>query len=100
MSEFERMRRNVERAKKMFPPGTRIVLNHMDDPYSPVPDGMRGTVEMVDSNGTVFPIWDNGRTLGVVFGEDSFRKLTQQELDEEQMQQRMKKQDQGMSMGM
>ena len=100
MREFERMRRNAERAKKMFPPGTRIVLNHMDDPYSPVPDGMRGTVECVDDAGTVFPLWDNGRSLGVVYGEDSFRKLTQQEIEEEQMQQRMKKQDQGMSMGM
>ena len=27
--------------------------------------------------------WDNGRTLGLVPGEDQFRKLTPQELQEE-----------------
>ena len=27
--------------------------------------------------------WDNGRTLGVVLGEDSFRKLTQEEIEAE-----------------
>ena len=33
--------------------------------------------------GTIFPEWDNGRTLGVVPGEDSFRKLTQEEIEAE-----------------
>ena len=28
--------------------------------------------------------WDNGRTLAIVPGEDSFRKLTDEELAEEQ----------------
>lgn len=28
--------------------------------------------------------WDNGRTLALVPGEDSFRKLTDEELAEEQ----------------
>ena len=49
----------------------------------PVTSGTRGTVKFVDSLGTIFPEWDNGRTLGVVPGEDSFRKLTQQEIEAE-----------------
>ena len=77
-------RRMAERAKELFPPGTRIQLIHMDDPYNPIPDGTRGTVKFVDDMGTVFPDWDNGRGLGVVYGEDSFRKLTPEELLEEQ----------------
>ena len=37
----------------------------------------------MDDMGTVFPDWDNGRSLGVVYGEDSFPKLTEEELLEE-----------------
>lgn len=93
----EKGRRMAERARELFPPGTRIELIHMDDPYHPVPDGTRGTVKLVDDMGTVFPDWDNGRTLGVVYGEDSFRKLTQAELLEEQQKKDI---GQGMDMGM
>lgn len=86
MNEFERMRRNAEAAKRLFPPGTRIQLIHMDDPYHPIPDGMRGTVQSADDAGTIFPLWDNNRTLGAVYGEDALRKLTEAELAEEQRQ--------------
>ncbi len=83
MNWADKGRRMAERARELFPPGTRIQLIHMDDPYNPVPDGTRGTVKFVDDMGTVFPDWDNGRSLGVVYGEDSFRKLTEEELLEE-----------------
>ena len=86
MNEFERTRRNAEAAKRLFPPGTRIQLIHMDDPCHPIPDGMRGTVQSVDDAGTIFPLWDNNRTLGTVYGEDALRKLTEAELAEEQRQ--------------
>lgn len=84
MNDWERQHRMAQRYKEQYPPGTRIVLNHMDDPYSPIPEGMRGTVGHVDDMGTLHMNWDNGRTLGVVPGEDSFRKLTEEELKEEQ----------------
>ena len=83
MNQFERERLRIQRTKQLYPPGTRIVLGEMSDPYSPVPPGTRGTVQAVDDMGTVHPVWDNGRTLGVIPGEDSFRKLTQEELAEE-----------------
>ncbi len=84
MNDWERQHRQAQRYKEAYPPGTRIVLNHMSDPYRPVPDGMRGTVRVVDDMGTIHMNWDNGRTLGLVPGEDSFRKLTEEELREEQ----------------
>ena len=84
MNDWERQHRMAQRYKEQYPPGTRIVLNHMDDPYSPIPEGMRGTVRHVDDMGTLHMNWDNGRALGVVPGEDSFRKLTEEELKEEQ----------------
>lgn len=83
MNEYERQRRIAESTKKMYPPGTRIELISMKDPYAPVPAGTRGTVKFVDSMGTILPEWDNNRTLGVVPGEDSFRKLTQEEIEAE-----------------
>ena len=33
--------------------------------------------------GTIFPDWDNGRSLGVVTSEDVFRKLSQEEIEAE-----------------
>ena len=83
LNEYERQRRISESTKKLYPPGTRIELLSMSDSYTPVPSGTRGTVKFVDSLGTIFPEWDNGRTLGVVLGEDSFRKLTQEEIEVE-----------------
>lgn len=83
MNEYERQRRIAESTKKLYPPGTRIELINMKDPYAPVTAGTRGTVKFVDSMETIFPEWDNGRSLGVVPGEDSFRKLTQEEIEAE-----------------
>lgn len=84
MNEFDRMRRTAERMKESYPPGTRIQLDHMEDPWAPVPPGTRGTVQFVDDIGQIGMKWDNGRTLSLVPGEDSFRKLTDVELAEEQ----------------
>lgn len=36
LNEYERQRRIAESTKKLYPPGTRIELFHMDDPYAPV----------------------------------------------------------------
>ena len=48
MNSFERERLRIQRAKMLYPPGTRIVLGEMSDPYAPVPSGTRGTVKFVD----------------------------------------------------
>ena len=60
------------------------MLNNMDDPYSPVESGTRGTVRYVDDAGTLAIAWDNGRSLSLLPGVDSYRKLTQQEILQEQ----------------
>jgi len=69
----------VERIKALYPAGTRIRLNHMDDPWSPVPEGTEGTVDMVDDIGQLHMKWDNGRTLALVPGEDSFSVIPQKQ---------------------
>lgn len=62
----------VELMKEQFPPGTRVRLNEMKDLYDPVPPGTEGTIDHVDSQCTLHVNWDNGRTLGVIPGEDRF----------------------------
>ena len=82
---FKSMSRGeIEYYRKQYPAGTRIKLNAMDDPYNPVPPGTMGTVQRIDDVGNMHMQWDNGRTLALVSGEDSFRKLTEEELAEEQ----------------
>ena len=68
-----------------YPPGTRLELISMGKDPDPVPPGTRGTVERVNSLGDIEMSWDNGRTLSLIPGEDSFRKLTMEELEAEQV---------------
>lgn len=84
MNKFEAERRFAQRMKDNYPPGTRIMLLQMGDDPRPVEPNTRGTVRAVDDMGTLHCDFDNGRQLGVVPGEDSFRKLTSEELAEEQ----------------
>ncbi len=84
MNEWERSRQIAKRYKEAYPPGTRLELIDMNDPYAPVPSGTRGTVDFIDDMAQIHMKWDNGRTLALNSDEDSFRKLTQEELAEEQ----------------
>ena len=84
MNQFEKERRMAQRYKAEYPPGTRVVLHHMEDPYAPVESGTRGTVKLVDDIGQIHMHWDNGRTLALVPGQDSFRTLTEAELKQEE----------------
>ena len=61
--------------KSQYPRGIRLQLIDMEDRYSPVPSGMRGTVQLVDDAGQIHMIWDNGRTLAIIPEVDHFRKL-------------------------
>ena len=72
-----RDRTEVEMNKKMYPVGTRIKLNYMEDSFA-VPSGMTGTVDYVDDEGQIGMSWDNGRTLSLVYGVDSFSKIEQE----------------------
>lgn len=65
----------VEAVRTRYPVGTRVELVSMNDPYSKLKPGDRGTVKSVDDTGTVFVGWDCGSGLGVVYGEDEIRIL-------------------------
>lgn len=65
----------VEKIKKDYPAGTRIELIHMLHDDYPVEDGTYGTVDHIDTTGTLHCIFDNGRQLGIIPGVDTFRKV-------------------------
>lgn len=77
--------REAAQIRLQYPPDTRIELELMVDAYAVSP-GTRGTVDHVDDMGSVHIKWDNGRTLAVIPGVDSFRKLTVQEFQDERQE--------------
>lgn len=83
MSYYDRERNMAEGLRQMYPQGTRVECLSMMDPFSPVPSGTRGTVFHVDDMATIHVHWDNGSSLGLVRGEDSFRKLSAEEVEAE-----------------
>ena len=66
----------------MFPPGSRVELVSMNDKYTRLKPGDRGTVEHVDDIGTVHIQWDCGSSLGAVFSEDIIKPAPHQITDD------------------
>ena len=98
MNDWERQHRQAQRYKEAYPPGTRIMLLSMNDPHNPVESGTRGTIEYVDDVGTLHMKWDNGRSLALCSDADEFRKLSQEEIDEELRMQNQEQETQEQSM--
>ena len=64
----------IRQIRERYPEGTRVELVTMEDPYNTkLKPGDQETVTSVDALGTVFVNWDNGSSLGLIYGEDVFR---------------------------
>ena len=68
-------REQVERIRKQYPKGTRLELIAIDDPYTTLKAGDRGTVDFVDDAGQIAMAWDSGSRLSLIPCVDSFRKV-------------------------
>lgn len=64
--------KQVREIKEKYPKGTKIILKSMGNDPRPIEPNTRGIVYGVDDIGTVHCNFDNGRSLGLVPGEDYF----------------------------
>ena len=64
----------VERIRKEYPKGTRVMLVNMDDTQAP-PLGTKGTVIGVDDTASIMVDWDNGSSLNVIYNVDKCVKI-------------------------
>ena len=65
----------LEALREKYPPGCRVELVKMDDPYREMPPGLKGVVTGIDDSGSIHVDWQNGSSLAVIFGEDECRKV-------------------------
>jgi len=67
--------KKLKELRDNYPTGTRVILIKMDDPYTKLKSGVKGTVILVDDIGTIHVKWDSGSSLGVAYGEDICKKI-------------------------
>ena len=70
------MRKDIQRLREQYPKGSRVeLLESVTDPYHPLPAGSKGSVWAVDDAGQLHINWDEGGSLALIYGIDSFRKI-------------------------
>lgn len=67
--------KELERLRRDYPAGCRIVLDEMDDPYTRIPAGTQGTCQGVDDAGNILCRWDTGSSLSVAYGADRCHRV-------------------------
>ena len=66
----------IESLRSRYPIGCEVELVRMEDPQAP-PVGTRGRVTGVDDVGTIHVAWKTGSSLGIAYGEDVCRKVSE-----------------------
>lgn len=70
------MRKDIQRLREQYPKGSRVeLLESVTDPHHPLLAGSKGTVWAVDDAGQLHVNWDEGGSLALIYGVDSFRKI-------------------------
>lgn len=76
----------IEALRERFPVGTTVELK--EDMYGEknMPKGLKGKLIFIDDIATFHVQWENGSSLGLIYGEDSFSCKFEQEQTSEQNQ--------------
>ena len=76
MREFP-SKEQIKAIKERYPKGTKLELtDDLYDPYTVIPKGTVGTVKAVDDMCTIHMHWENGSSLGLIPGQDSFKVIS------------------------
>ena len=67
------MRKDIQRLREQYPKGSRVEL--LESVTDPLPAGSKGSVWAVDDAGQLHINWDEGGSLALIYGIDSFRKI-------------------------
>ena len=67
--------KKVKLLRQIYPKGTRICLDSMENDPFPILSGSKGTVDFIDDAGNLIMKWDNGRSLSLIPGEDTLSIL-------------------------
>ena len=67
-------KKELKKLREEYPVGSYVELLKMNDKQAP-PLHTKGVVRYVDDIGTIFVNWNNGSSLGAVYGEDEVSKV-------------------------
>ena len=65
----------LKKIREDYPVGCTVEVVHLCDPYRDVPPGTRGKVIAVDDTGTRHCQFENGVSLGALWGIDEVRRI-------------------------
>ena len=68
----------VAHMREKYPPGTRVEVVSLGNEEEHLKPGTKGTVVGVDDQPALLVHWDNGSSLSLLIGQDSFRVLPDQ----------------------
>lgn len=74
MANIDAMRmtdKMIDRLRAQYPKGTKVVLTKMNG-EGQMPSGLKGRVEVVDDAGQIHVRWENGSSLALIPGVDTF----------------------------
>ena len=65
----------LKKIRENYPPGTKVEVVEFHDQYRDIPPGTKGLVRVVDDTGTLHCDFENGVSLGALWGIDIVKKI-------------------------